>query len=61
MFIVLIAISKVLWMFTVGHGMCKIGPFQNYLFSFFVLNSPEKPVSENNSSEDEPRKEIPGC
>lgn len=37
---------------------CNIWPFQNYLFSFFVLNSPEKPVSVKINFEDEPRKKY---
>lgn len=32
--------------------------FKNYLFSFFVLNSPEKPVSVKINFEDEPRKKY---
>lgn len=32
--------------------------FKNYLFSFFVLNSPDKPVSVKISFEDEPRKKY---
>lgn len=37
---------------------CNICPFQNHLFSFFVLNSPEKPVSVKINFEDEPTKKY---
>lgn len=36
----------------------NICPFQNLLFSFFVLNSPEKPVSVKINFEDEPAKKY---
>lgn len=37
---------------------CNIYSFQNHLFSFFVLNSPEKPVSVQINFEDEPTKKY---
>lgn len=37
---------------------CNIYLFKNHLFSFFVLNSPEKPVSVKINIEDEPTKKY---